>query len=408
MRQAHIGPERAKLGAWSLIALLGGIAALAPPAAADVGASGEKFGGIVVDGLAGDWAGVPGTTLTIIRPLATTERMVDGLTLKVAYDDANIYVLLMINDDYDYNATNHDASAAIAVLWQIDPLATPDMGGGNGNVDVWHWELDCGPGVLSGYYLGSGNDPDCNLDDEWASGPTDRHDDNLTNELYGAWSHTNMTAAGSPGQWIFEMRRSLVTLDTFGQDRQFHVGETAGMAAAFWDPDESPAGWTPQSHFATCKDPATLDFSWVDVNLVPVTEVATRAQLDALNASLAAANAEIDHIVAEARGTSDALANTTLLLEQSAALLAQTTARLNDTAARATAANNTATAALGSSTTNGEDIEGLHTDVVNVDAKAASAGTLPLIIGAAGLAAGLAGVGLALASRPKKAVEAPK
>jgi len=40
--------------------------------------------------------------------------------------------------------------------------------------------------------------------------------------------------------------------------------------------------------------------------------------------------------------------------------------------------------------------------VANVDVKAGSAGTLPLIIGAAGLAAGLAGVGIALASRPKK------
>ena len=386
-----------------MIALLGALSALAPPSAADVAVSGEKTWGIVLDGLPGDWAGVPGTTFTLVRPLATTERMVDGLTLKVAYDDANLYLLLLINDDYDYNATNHDLSAAIAVLWQIDPAASPDMGGGNGNVDVWHWELDCGAGTLSGYYLASGNDPDCNFDDEWADSPMNRKDDKFANELYGVWAHTsNMTAPGLPGQWVFEMRRSLKTGDTMNQDVQFAAGGTFGMAVAYWDPDETVDGWTPQAHFATCKDPVTLDFSWIDVTLTPEVDLATQAELDAANATLAVANEEIEHLEMELHQASTDLADTTLLLEQTAALLLQTSSRLNDTSARATAANNTASAALASGTTNGEDIEGLQANVANVDVKAGSAGTLPLIIGAAGLAAGLAGVGIALASRPKK------
>ncbi len=193
--------------------------------------SARKYDGIVVDGLVGDWAGITGTTLTLIRPFATTERLVDGLTLKVAYDDANIYVLAMVSDDFDYNATDHERSGSIAILWQIDPAATPDMGGGNGNVDIWHWELECGPGVPSGYNLSGGDDFACGFDDEWASSIANRFDDATANELYGVWSHTNMSAPGAPRSWIFEMRRSLKTMDTRNQDRQFNVSETAGLAS---------------------------------------------------------------------------------------------------------------------------------------------------------------------------------
>lgn len=244
--------------------------AMAHPVAADVNVTAVEFHGIVVDGFADDWAGVTGTTVTLIRPFATSERLVNGLTVKVAYDDANIYVLILIQDDFDYNATNHDLSASLAVLWQIDPTATADMGGGTGNVDIWHWELDSGPGVPAGgpNYL-NGNDPAGNFDDEWSSSVTNRFDDTLANELYGVWSHTNMSAPGALGTWIFEMRRSLTTSDTLKQDRQFAVGGTVGMAVAYWDPDETALGWTPSGHYASCRDPATLDFSWILVTLEP-------------------------------------------------------------------------------------------------------------------------------------------
>jgi len=270
---------RAGNGCWknwraaTLTALMGLVlvSAVMLPASADVSVNATKFHGIVIDGFADDWSTIPGTTMTLIRPLATTERIVDGLTLKVAYDDANIYVLVLVQDDYDYNATNHDLSPALAVLWQIDSAATPDMGGGLGNVDLWHWELDCGAGVLSGYNLLSGNDPDCNLDDEWSSSPTNRFDDTRANEVYGSWSHTNIAGgAGALGTWIFEMRRSLTTSDTLRHDRQFVVGQVAGMSIAYWDADETIAGWTPSGHYASCRDAATLNFNWVQVTLVPL------------------------------------------------------------------------------------------------------------------------------------------
>jgi len=245
--------------------------ALAKPAAADVAISADRFTGIIVDGLADDWSGVPGTTLTLIRPFQTTQRIVNGTTIKVAYDDANIYVLVLIHDDFDYNATNHFLSGSIAVLWQIDPAATPNMGGGLGNVDIWHWELDSGPFVpVGGPTWGTGNDPEGNFDDEWASDVTDRFDDTQTNELSGVWSHTNMSGPNGTGSWIFEMRRTLTTSDTLNEDVQFAVGGTYGLSIAYWDRDQNAtSGWTPSRHYTTCTDPTTLAFSWIRVTLVP-------------------------------------------------------------------------------------------------------------------------------------------
>ena len=244
--------------------------ALAGPAAADVAISADRFTGIIVDGLADDWSTVPGTTLTLIRPLATSERIVNGATLKVAYDDANIYLLVLIQDDFDTNATDHMKRGAVAVLWQIDAAATPDMGGGLGNVDIWHWELDSGPGVpVGGPNYTGGNDPIGNFDDEWSSSVVSRFDDTQRNELFGVWSHTNLSGPGSPGTWIFEIRRTLTTGDTLRQDAQFTIGGTANMSLAYWDPDETAAGWTESGHYTACKDPATLNFSWIRVTLVP-------------------------------------------------------------------------------------------------------------------------------------------
>jgi hypothetical protein len=242
---------------------------------ADVQLTAVKHTGITIDGLIGDWDGVPGTTITMIQPMSTDNRMVDGLELRVAYDDANIYVLAIISDDFDYNVTHHHNSAALAVLFAVDEAATPEMGGGAGYVDIWHWELDTGPGVVAGFNLLSGNDPVGNLDDEYALSIFDRHDDATANELYGSWSHTDMSAVGADGEWIFEMKRSLTTSDTLKQDAQFVIGETAKLSIAYWDADETGEpgvlhGWTAVGHYATCRDPDTLDFSWIDVELEPV------------------------------------------------------------------------------------------------------------------------------------------
>jgi hypothetical protein len=242
---------------------------------ADVQVTAVKHTGITIDGLIGDWDGVPVTKITMIQPLSPDNKMVDGLELRVAYDDSNIYVLAIITDDFDYNVTHHRNSAALAVLFAVDEAATPDMGGGTGYVDIWHWELDTGPGVVAGFNLLSGDDPVGNLDDEYALSIFDRHDDATANELYGSWAHTDMSAVGAEGEWIFEMKRSLTTSDTLKQDAQFVIGETVKLSIAYWDADETGEpgvlnGWTDAGHYATCKDPATLDFSWIDVELEPV------------------------------------------------------------------------------------------------------------------------------------------
>jgi len=242
---------------------------------ADVQVTAVKHTGITIDGLIGDWDGVPGTKITMIQPMSPDNRMVDGLELRVAYDDSNIYVLAIITDDFDYNVTHHRNSPALAVLFAVDEAATPEMGGGAGYVDIWHWELDTGPGVVAGFNLLSGNDPVGNLDDEYALSIFDRHDDATANELYGSWAHTDMSAVGADGEWIFEMKRSLTTSDTLKQDAQFVIGETVKVSIAYWDPDETGEpgvlnGWTNAGHYSTCRDPATLDFSWIDVELEPV------------------------------------------------------------------------------------------------------------------------------------------
>jgi hypothetical protein len=242
------------------------------PVSASIDITAEKHTGITIDGLTGDWTGIPSTSITLIQPFTTSQRITDGLEIKTTFDDSNIYVLVTISDDYDYNVTDHYKSAAIAVLFAIDDEATPDMGGGNGYVDIWHWELDVGPGVVTGYNVLSGNDPIGNLDDEYSLTVFDRHDDQFANEVYGAWSHTNMSAVGADGKWVFEFKRSLTTMGTLNQDIQFEIGKTYKMAIAYWDADElgEPGvqnGWTAPGHYSSCTNPDTLEFSWINLAL---------------------------------------------------------------------------------------------------------------------------------------------
>lgn len=264
--------DKKTIGVLCLLLLTSAFSALTT-VSADVQVNAVKQTGITVDGLIGDWAGVPGTKVTMIQPMSPDNRMVDGVELRVAYDDSYIYTLVIVSDDFDYDPADHGRSAALAVLFAIDEAATPEMGGGAGYVDIWHWELDTGPGVVAGFNLLSGDDPVGNLDDEYALGIFDRHDDASANEIYGSWSHTDMSVAGADGEWIFEMKRSLSTSDTLKQDVQFTNGEAFKMSVAYWDADElgEPGlGWSDSGHYATCRDPETLDFSWIDVEFEPV------------------------------------------------------------------------------------------------------------------------------------------
>jgi hypothetical protein len=134
-----------------------------------------------------------------------------------------------------------------------------------GKVDIWHWELDCGPSVMSGGVTGipGGNDPPCNLDDEWSTTPENREDDGTAlaeNSIAGVWEHTARSqGAGADGMWVFEMSRLLETGDP--DDAQLSPGGIAAMALAYWDADETPEGWTGAGHVQSSSD------GWIDVTL---------------------------------------------------------------------------------------------------------------------------------------------
>ncbi|MEE8370317.1 MAG: ethylbenzene dehydrogenase-related protein [Dehalococcoidia bacterium] len=231
---------------------------------------------ITVDGDNSDWADISGLNLTLeqFEIPAGSDWEYDSVapkaaTLKVAADGENLYVLVEVDDSFDYVADDHGLSAVIAVMFRIDEPAEPHMGSGAddfeaglGMVDIWHWELDCGPGELSGGGdLGSGNDPDCNLDDEYSTDPEEREDDDSAtaeNSISGAWSHTAETIGGE-GTWIFEFSRPLQTGDP--QDGQFVAGGTVQVALAYWDPKESLTGWSDAGHLTSA------DAGWIQVVL---------------------------------------------------------------------------------------------------------------------------------------------
>src|SRR3990172_9223822 len=144
---------------------------------------------ITVDGDDSDWDSIEGATIPLKQidvdewdPVQVQDLEIDigplppvDATLKVAADDENIYVLMEVPDGFDYNPDPlmHNFSAAIAVMFRIDEAATahmgveePDLGASLGFVDIWHWELDCGPGEMAGGG-DTGDDPECNLDDEY-------------------------------------------------------------------------------------------------------------------------------------------------------------------------------------------------------------------------------------------------
>src|SRR3972149_3543223 len=185
---------------------------------------------ITVDGDDSDWADIEGATIPLKQidvdewdPAQVQDLEIDigplppvDATLKVAADEENIYVLMEVPDGFDYNPDplQHNFSASMAVMFRIDEAAPahmgveePDLGASLGFVDIWHWELDCGQGQMAGGG-DTGDDPECNLDDEYAPNPEDREDDgggdtpnNPTgeNSLSGVWTHTAAASgAGAP------------------------------------------------------------------------------------------------------------------------------------------------------------------------------------------------------------------
>jgi len=222
---------------------------------------------ISVDGDASDWDEISG--LEMVLEQIQGETVEDkATTVKVAHDGEFLYVLMTVEDDYDWNAEDPHLSASPSVMWAVQPEAGAHMGtdaeDGDGPslgmVDIWHWELECALGENQGGAVSSvdeakpGNDPGCNFDDEFATDPEERYDDGdaegpagtgAENSLLGVFTHTNPVNNGD-GTWTFEMRRPLQTGDS--QDAQFTVGGTALMALAYWDADNNPEGWEDAEH----------------------------------------------------------------------------------------------------------------------------------------------------------------
>ena len=233
---------------------------------------------ITVDLDFSDWDGVPGLDLTLEGIEGESVDSKD-VTLKVAHDDEFLYVLLAVQDDYNWNADDPHLSASNAVMWAIESEAGPHMGTDAegeeedyvslGMVDIWHWELECGFGVESGGAVSEagegkspGNDAGCNFDDEYATDPETREDDDSAsgeNSLLGVWMHTNPVDDGD-GTWYFEMSRPLQTGDV--QDAQFAVGHSVLLALAYWDADNSPEGWDDAEHVQSSS------LGWIEVTLV--------------------------------------------------------------------------------------------------------------------------------------------
>ena len=241
---------------------------------------------ITVDGDTADWSAIEGATVMLeqirldnLDPSIASEidfGPVDPIdvTFRVATDDENIYVLLEVPGGFYYNPEDHALSASVAVMFQIDDPAAPHMGAEEpdldaslGMVDIWHWELDCGPGEISGGAgVAGGDDPACNLDDEFSTTPEAREDDGggdvpndaAENALTGIWEHSARSFGdGADGTWIFEFSRPLQTGDP--QDAQFASGGAAHVALAYFDPMEGPAGWSDAGHLQSAYN------GWIEV-----------------------------------------------------------------------------------------------------------------------------------------------
>jgi len=255
----------------------GGSDQAAPVEEAEIGATVDAPGGvsITVDGDAADWSEITGLDLTL-TPITGEPAEPRDATLKFAHDDTNVYVLFQVQDDLNWDPANTKKSGAAGIQWQIDPEAPEHMGAEDdereislGMVDLWHWELECASGVVSGGSASDagsgdpGNDAACNFDDEYANSVTDREDDNTAsgeNSLTGVWTHT-ASAENEAGTWTFEMSRPMNTGDA--TDTQFAAGGSSLMAAAYWDPDRPDGGtegWDDDYHVVSAYD------GWIQVD----------------------------------------------------------------------------------------------------------------------------------------------
>ena len=181
---------------------------------------------ITVDGDGADWDSIEGLDVTLE---AIVSESVESKTtiVKAAHDDEFLYVLLSVDDDYNWNAEDAHLSASPSVMWAIEQAAGPHMGTEDeegegpslGMVDIWHWELECALGEnMGGAVAGpgdgdAGNDSGCNFDDEWSTDPETREDDNTATGENMLTSSRKGTSASS-SSWICSSSRRKVKSKT--------------------------------------------------------------------------------------------------------------------------------------------------------------------------------------------------
>lgn len=187
----------------------------------------------------------------------------------ITVDDERVYMVVVVPEPYRFNPEDHRRSPALAVSFRLDEEAGSAMGAPRenltqslGEVDMWHWELDCPAGVPAGGAarrpegVAGGDDAACNLDDEYAETPQFRYDDDgegSENSLYGVWEHTARSEGiGAEGRYVFELSRPLVTDDP--HDVQLARGQTVRFGIAYWSPTESNSGWTPGGHLTSAEE----------------------------------------------------------------------------------------------------------------------------------------------------------
>ncbi|NNK92106.1 MAG: hypothetical protein HKO87_06700 [Acidimicrobiia bacterium] len=227
---------------------------------------------IVVDGSDGDWAAVEGLRLKMDSVHGVYGLDPAWVDVKVAHDDTHVFVLMRLDDDFNWDPDDPRLSAAPSVAWAIDDMAGVAHGAGDtdrdasfGRTDIWQWKLACpsgtdAGGAAAGTVSDGGRDPECSLDDLVASTAYDDAPDSGENSLLGAWSHTDPTEDAF-GSYVFEFSRPLDTGDA--DDLQFSMGDVALLALAYWDPDNGPDGWEPDLHVVSSYE------GWIEVTLVP-------------------------------------------------------------------------------------------------------------------------------------------
>ena len=208
---------------------------------------------IAIDGDESDWEDVPAMEIELYSWIGVEVEEEFVIDFKVAYDSESIYYLVEIADHYAFNATNSALTPALGIATSINastaahmgaPSAT-ELGTSTGAVDIMHWDIQTEPGVVVGGNSTSGQG-EGNLDDEYATVPSNRYADNVENSYTGTYIHSNATQ-GAEGHYTFEIKRDLTTDDP--NDVQFVEGQQYEFNIAYWTPEQSEDGWSPTGHF---------------------------------------------------------------------------------------------------------------------------------------------------------------